>query len=195
MNKPNNKIASSTGLIAAIASSLCCIAPFLSILGGLSGGASMFEWVSPLRPYLIGLSIIALGYAFYQAYKPKNIDDCGCDINDKSRFLNSKVFLWSIAIFSILMFTFPYYSGVLYSNKNKEIKEGNTEQAELKIVGMTCQSCENHIDAVELQLNGVYSIKSSYQEGLANIVFDPDSIDIKEISKVIEKETGYTIIK
>ena len=47
-----------TGLLAAIASSLCCIAPLLALLGGVAGTASTFSWIEPARPFLIGISVI-----------------------------------------------------------------------------------------------------------------------------------------
>jgi len=59
------------GMLAAIAASLCCITPVLAVLVGLGGIASTFSWLDPLRPYLIGFTVIILGYAFYAAYKPK----------------------------------------------------------------------------------------------------------------------------
>jgi len=35
------------GLITAIASSLCCIAPILALISGTSGIASTFHWLEP----------------------------------------------------------------------------------------------------------------------------------------------------
>jgi len=65
------------GLLAAVAAALCCITPVLAVLGGLGGIASTFSFLDPLRPYLIGFTAVVLGYAFYNAYKPKN----ECDVN------------------------------------------------------------------------------------------------------------------
>ena len=100
----------STGFFAAIASSLCCIAPLIAMFGGVAGAASTFSWIEPARPFLIGISIIALGLAFYQAYKPVAVDDCNCEVPEKKSFLKSKSFLWVVTVLSILMFSFPYYS-------------------------------------------------------------------------------------
>ena len=89
------------GLLAAITASLCCITPVLAVLGGLGGIASTFAFLDPLRPYLIGSTAIILGYAFYNAYKPKKEDDLECACEDeeslaKKNFLNSKAFLWIV---------------------------------------------------------------------------------------------------
>jgi hypothetical protein len=59
------------GLLAAITASLCCITPVLALIAGTSGIASTFSWIEPFRPYLIGLTILVLGFACYQKLKPQ----------------------------------------------------------------------------------------------------------------------------
>lgn len=54
------------GLLTAIAASLCCITPVLALVAGTSGLASTFSWLEPFRPYFIGLTILVLGFAWYQ---------------------------------------------------------------------------------------------------------------------------------
>lgn len=60
------------GLLTAIAASLCCITPVLALVAGTSGLASTFSWLEPARPYFIGLTILVLGFAWYQKLKPKS---------------------------------------------------------------------------------------------------------------------------
>ena len=195
MKKNGNKAILSTGLLAAIASSLCCIAPLIAIFGGVSGAASTFSWIEPARPYLIGVSVLALGLAFYQAYKPKPADDCGCEIPEKKSFLSSKTFLWSITIFSILMFSFPYYSHVFYGQSNATVEVNNESVIEytLSIDGMTCTGCENHVQSALLPLNGVVSANASYENGNAVVQVDTSKVSIGEMKAAIKTETGYTV--
>lgn len=192
----------STGLLAAIASSLCCIAPLLAIIGGVSGGASMFSWVEPFRPYLIGVSALALGYAFYQAYKTKPVDDCGCEVPEKKSFLNSKGFLWGVTLVSILLFTFPYYANVFYSSPQDQGVAGVTAHDEqevstvkLWVTGMTCGSCENHVNHALASIEGVLSSETSFDDGTTVVKFDPSKTDVQSFSTAIEEETGYTVDK
>ena len=63
-----------SGIVAAIASSLCCIIPLLALIAGGTGVATNLSWLEPLRPFLIGFTIIVLGYAWYQKLKPQK--DC-----------------------------------------------------------------------------------------------------------------------
>ena len=99
-----------TSVFAAIAASLCCITPILALIAGTSGMASTFSWMEPFRPYLMALTIIILGVAWYQKLKPiKQKIDCECD-EEKPKFINSKQFLFLITFFAGLMLAFPYYT-------------------------------------------------------------------------------------
>jgi len=197
MKKNGTKAILSTGLLAAISSSLCCIAPLIAIFGGVSGAAATFSWIEPARPYLIGVSALALSLAFYQAYKPKPaVDDCGCEIPEKKSFLNSKGFLWAITVVSILMFSFPYYSHIFYSQSNKPIETNseNIMEYNLTIDGMTCTACENHVQAALLSLNGVVSATASYEEANSIVQVDTSKVSVYQMNEAITAMTGYTVI-
>ncbi|MEZ4738860.1 MAG: hypothetical protein R2818_05755 [Flavobacteriales bacterium] len=43
------------GVVAAIASSLCCITPVLAAVAGVGSLAGSFHWLAPARPWLIGV--------------------------------------------------------------------------------------------------------------------------------------------
>lgn len=73
----NNRLLLGSGLLLALTSSLCCIVPVLAIVGGAGGAVSAFSWAAPLRPYLLAATVLTLGVAFYQAYKPQRKDECG----------------------------------------------------------------------------------------------------------------------
>ena len=183
-------------LLTAIASSLCCITPVLALISGTSGIASTFYWLEPFRPYLIGFTILVLGFAWYQKLKPKKEIDCDCETDEKPSFLQSKLFLGIVTIFAIVMTAFPHYSSVFYPKSEKEIivvDKANIQTINLEIKGMTCTSCEEHINHSVNQLNGIVNIKSSYENGNAEIEFDNSKTTIEEIEKAVNS-TGYSVI-
>ena len=63
------------GVFTAIAASLCCITPVIALLAGSSSIAANFSWIEPARPYLIGLSIAVLAFAWYLKLKPAKTND------------------------------------------------------------------------------------------------------------------------
>ena len=62
MKKQNRLLGA--GVLTAITASLCCITPVLAIVAGSSGIAASFSWLEPFRPFLIGLTVLVLGFAW-----------------------------------------------------------------------------------------------------------------------------------
>jgi len=190
------------GLLTAITASLCCITPVLALIAGTSGIASTFTWIEPFRPYLIGLTVLVLGFAWYQKFKTQKEIDCECDTDElpagkvgKPKFIQSKTFLGIVTAFAILMLAFPYYSGVFYSNTEKQIivvDKSDIKTTEFKISGMTCASCEEHVNHEVNKLNGIVNSKASYENGNAIIEFDRTKSNETEIEKAINA-TGYKV--
>ncbi|WP_026838325.1 mercuric transport protein MerTP [Gillisia sp. JM1] len=192
--KSENKLIG-TGLLTAITASLCCITPVLALIAGTSGIASTFSWIEPFRPYLIGLTVLVLGFAWYQKLKPRKDIDCECETEEKLKFIQSKTFLGIVTAFTIVMLAFPYYSGIFYPNTEKQIvvvDKSDIKTTEFKISGMTCASCEEHVNHEVNKLNGIVNSKASYENGNAIIEFDKTKSDEMEIEKAINS-TGYKV--
>jgi mercuric ion transport protein len=192
--KNENKL-SSAALLTAITASLCCITPVLALIAGTSGIASTFSWIDPFRPYLIGLTILVLAFAWYQKLKPQKEIDCECDTDEKPKFIQSRKFLGIVTVFAIVMLAFPYYSGVFYPNTEKQIiviDKLDIKTTEFKISGMTCASCEEHVNHEVNKLHGIVISKASYENGNAIIEFDKTKTNETEIEKAINL-TGYKV--
>jgi len=191
----NNSKLISTGMLTAITASLCCITPVLALIAGTSGIASAFSWIEPFRPYLIGLTVFVLGFAWYQKLKPQKEIDCECETDEKPKFIQSKRFLGIVTVFAIVMLAFPYYSGIFYTNTEKQITvvyKSDIKTTEFKIDGMTCASCEAHVNHEVNKLNGIVNSKASYEKGNAIIEFDKTKTNELEIEKAINS-TGYKV--
>jgi copper chaperone CopZ len=193
MEKSNRFLGAS--ILSAITASLCCITPVLALIAGTSGVASTFSWIEPFRPYLIVLTLLALGFAWYQKLKPEKEIDCECETDEKPKFIQSKTFLIVITVFAIVMLAFPYYSNIFYPNSEKEIvvvDKSNIKTIEYKIIGMTCTSCEEHVNHEVNKLNGIVNSKTSYENGNAIIEFDKTKTNELEIENAINA-TGYKV--
>lgn len=192
----DSKGAVTTGIIAAIAASSCCIPPVIAAVAGVGGAAGRLSWMEPFRPYLIGLAVIAIGYAWYSHFKPKEADDCGCDI-EKPKWYQTKGFLIGMTLFATLSIAFPYYSGIFYPDNNKEIvivNANDIQKIEVEIEGMTCDACQSHVNHSVNELSGIVSVNSSYENANAIVEFDKTKTTIKDIEQAIN-ETGYTVTK
>ncbi len=187
------KGAITTGLIAAIAASSCCIPPLIAALAGVGGISSSFSWVEPLRPYLIGLAIFAISYAWFVHFKSKK-DDCGCK-SEQPKWYQTKVFLLGMTLFAGLSISFPYFSTSFFPENAKISLVKNSEyieKVEVSIKGMTCQACQKHVDYSVKELVGIIDVQTSYENGNSIIQFDKTKTNHKEISKAVQS-TGYTV--
>ncbi|TPN87319.1 mercuric transport protein MerTP [Aquimarina algicola] len=192
--KSENKLIGA-GLLTAITASLCCITPVLALVAGTSGIASTFSWIEPFRPYLIGLTILVLCFAWYLKLKPQKEIDCECEMEEKPKFIQSKKFLGMITVFAFVMLAFPYYSRIFYANTEKQIivvNKSDIKTTEFKISGMTCTGCEEHVNHEVNKLDGIVTSKVSYEKGNAIIEFDKTKTNETEIEKAISS-TGYKV--
>jgi copper chaperone CopZ len=192
----NNKILFGSGLLLALTSSLCCIAPILAIISGTGSAIVAFSWADPLRPYLLAVTALVLGVAFYQVYKPRQEDECGCE--EKRSVLRSKSFLWVIVVLSILLSSFPYFAHLFQRQVLQEAlinRSPTIRQVVLHIQGMGCQECERYVNRALLQQKGVQEANTSYAKGEATIKFDSTQISMQQLTSTIENETGYKVIR
>ncbi|MEQ8626938.1 mercuric transport protein MerTP [Ekhidna sp.] len=188
------------GLLVAITASLCCITPVFATLAGIGGIASSFSWMEPFRPYLIGLTILVLGFAWYQKLRPRTQEeiDCACDEDERPSFWQSKKFLGIVTVFAVLMLAFPSYSGIFFSdNSNADkiivVKENDILNAELSIKGMTCTGCEHSVNAALNNSEGVLEASSSYESGIATVKFDQTKVSVDQLATNVEEATGYKV--
>ena len=186
-----------TGIITAIAASLCCITPVLALIAGASGAASAFSWLDPARPYLIGITILVLGFAWYQKLKPRSKEEieCACEDDEKPSFWQSKIFLAIVTVFAGLMLAFPLYADVFYPRQDQQVivvDRQNVQTAIFSVSGMTCTGCEEHVTHEVNKLDGIVDVKASYENENAIVQFDSSKASVGEIEKAINS-TGYKV--
>jgi copper chaperone CopZ len=185
----------SAGVFTAIAASLCCITPVLALVAGSSSLASTFSWIEPARPYLIGVTIAVLGFAWYQKLKPQPLDECGCSTDEKPKFIQSKTFLLIVTLFAALMVAFPSYAKAFFpKNENKSIvvDKLDIQAIELGIKGMSCESCEAEVNHEVNKLTGIIKSEVSYKNKNAVVKFDASKTTIEKIIHAVNS-TGYTV--
>ncbi len=198
MKTKSNKALMCSGIITAIAASLCCITPVLALVAGTSGIASSFSWMDPFRPYLIGITVLVLGFAWYQKLKPRTAEEiaCACEEDEKPPLMQTKKFLGIVTVFAIIMMAFPYYSPMFYPDHNKEViivNASDIETIHLNIEGMTCPACDSHVKNAAYNVGGVIEADASSETGTADVKFDKSKTTAAEIIESINK-TSYKVI-
>lgn len=200
----NSKSSLFAAVLTAMGASFCCIVPFVAALAGITGGAGAFSFLEPARPYLGIFTASLLGFSFYNVYKKEKRHDCCLPADrhgepEKKNFWKSKTFVWLIAVFAVLLYTFPYYSGIFakakpHSTNNTAItNKANIQTIDLKIEGMTCTGCENNVKAAVGGEEGVLECSVSYKNGNAIVKYNSQKISEEEIVNAVN-ETGYKVI-
>ncbi|SRR6266542_5706240 len=67
------------------------------------------------------------------------------------------------------------------------ISKEETKTVKLKITGMTCAGCSDHVSATLKALDGIIEQKVEYPGNIALIKYDPSKITVDKIIKAIEK--------
>ena len=184
------------GILTAISASLCCITPVLTLLAGTSGLASTFSWLDPLRPYLIGLTVLVPGFAQVQKLEPQKQMEFNCDTQEKPPFIQTKKFLGIVTVFAGLMLAFPSYAHIFFpktENQTNITEQANIQTVEFSINGMSCSGCEEQVNHEVNKLTGVTNTAVSYENGKAIVEFDQTKTDNQKIEQAIAK-TGYSAI-
>jgi copper chaperone CopZ len=198
MNKQQHNNTDTTwmgaGVIAAFTSSLCCITPVIAFVAGIGGVASTFSWVEPFRPFLIGLTVLLLGFAWFQKLKPQWDPECACE--EDPSFWNTKGFLGIVTMLGTLLLSFPYYSGAFFPKQQKQVvyvQESQVQTITLDIEGMTCAGCEATVKKAARGVHGVLQADASYDTGQATVKYDKSKTTRETITAAINK-TGFTVI-
>ena len=94
-------------------------------------------------------------------------------------------------IFSLLALVCGCNCKVAFAqNKDNPFGNVNTKVVELKVTGMTCQSCADHVTSALSEKPGVVKSEVQYTSNSATVTFDPSAVKEEEIIRTIE-EAGY----
>jgi len=95
-----------------------------------------------------------------------------------------------------LLIAFPSYTKFLFNNSESQLaqEQNKNRKIEFTVSGMTCTSCELHIESEVKKLAGVSFVKASYEKNSATVEFDEQKIEIDKIIAAING-TGYKVQK
>lgn len=189
-NPQKNRRSIAAVVIAGLAASVCCVGP-LVLLGLGIGGA----WVGnltalePFRPYLMGLTFLALGYAFYKIYRKPKAEECepgSYCANPKSDRIN-KIALWVATVFVIILLAIPYITPQLMADQERHSTDQavpaqlSAEKVILDVPGMTCPSCPFTVQKSLERLDGVISAEVTFETKKAQVTYDPARVSIDQM--------------
>ncbi len=186
--------------LAAVAASACCILP--AILGAASVGTLGFSAaLAPYRPYLMGLTVLLLGTAFYFTYRPSK---ASCDVgghcaSGQARGVQrlSKAILWGVSLFTIVALAYPtiaeFRAHEVVETQAKAAtspitnSRATAKTAVFTISNMSCPSCTPHITDALRKTPGVRDAKVDFEAKQATVRYNGAQVNAAKLRAAIEQ--------
>jgi hypothetical protein len=96
-NSRQQTLASVAAIGSVLAASSCCLPVLPFVFAAGTAGSSAF--LTAFRPYLLGASVLLVGYGFFQAWRAKQC-------RHRPSMLSSAL-LWTSAVFVVFSIVFP----------------------------------------------------------------------------------------
>lgn len=187
-------IATAGSITTAIIASLCCIGPVAVALIGV-GSIGAFSVFEAYRPYLISLTVVLLGFAFYLTYRKREVacEDGSCRIESAGRW--SKFTVWLAALLAGIAIAFPYFNLTDTAAAQSMLSEqsrrsSNLVVAVLKIEGMDCKGCAKGLEVTLGNIEGVKKAAVEFEQGRAVVEYDTTNVKSEQLIAWVE-ETGF----
>lgn len=183
-------------IVAAIAASVCCVGPLVLLALGVGGAwAGNLTALEPFRPYIMAITLLILGYAFYKIYRrPKQCAPGSYCANPKSDKVN-KILLWFSTAFVAILFAIPYATPHLSARQNKTIEQagvvpGTIHKVVLEVPGMSCPACPFTVQKSLTKMAGVISAEVSFENKTAVVKYDSSKVTVRQMI-MATTDVGY----
>lgn len=189
-----NNLSTTGAVVSAIVASLCCIGPVAVALIGV-GSIGAFAVFEAYRPYLIGLTAMLLGLAFYLSYRKREVlcEDGTCKLESTGKW--NKRTVWLATVVAAVALTFPSYD-LTSANAAQSMldqrarRDSSLAIAVLDIEDMDCLGCAKGLEATLGRLGGVKKAVVEFEKGRAVVEYDSSKVTTVRLIAAVD-ETGF----
>ncbi len=181
------KITTVASIFAALAASLCCVGPIAIALLGL-GSAGLFVTIGEYRPYIMGVTLVFLGLAFFFTYRKREVvcEDGTCKVQGPSRW--NKIVVWFSAAIVAFLLLLPYLNFNLTASPKQ--LQANLATTVIDVRGMSCPACARGIEISLSKLIGVQEAKVDFDHNKAIVKYDEQKINKEQLINAVT-DFGY----
>jgi mercuric ion transport protein len=109
MAEANVKGSLVAGALAAIGASVCCVGPLVLLMLGIGGTwVASLTALEPLRPWLIGATILFLGLAYRRLYLQPQICEPGAACAEPTVLRRQRWIFWVVALALFVLLSVPW---------------------------------------------------------------------------------------
>ncbi len=189
-----NKLSSTGAVVSAIVASLCCIGPVAVALIGV-GSIGAFAVFEAYRPYLIGLTAMLLGLAFYLSYRKREVlcEDGTCKLESAGKW--NKRSVWLATVVAAVALAFPSYDLTSADAAQSMLAQGARQDSSLAIAvldikDMDCEGCAKGLESTLARMAGVKKAAVEFEKGRAVVEYDSSKITAVRLIAAVD-ETGF----
>lgn len=96
------------GALAAVGASLCCVGPLVLVMLGIGGAwVANLSALEPLRPLLIGATLVLLGLAFRRLYLVPQACTPGTPCADPATLPRQRAVFWVVTLLLVVLLALP----------------------------------------------------------------------------------------
>jgi mercuric ion transport protein len=97
------------GVLAAIGASICCVGPLVLLMLGIGGAwVASLTALEPMRPWLIGATLLFLGLAFRRLYLQPQVCAPGAACADPIVLTRQRWIFWIVALALLALLFVPW---------------------------------------------------------------------------------------
>jgi mercuric ion transport protein len=109
METPTSKLSMTAGVLAAIGASVCCVGPLVLLGLGVSGAwIANLTALEPLRPILIGVTLVFLALAYRRLYGVAQVCAPGTACADTTVLQRQRTTFWIVSVLVLALLAFPW---------------------------------------------------------------------------------------
>ena len=188
--------ARNTSILSALTASACCLPPLLLLLfsiGSATAGAALARW----HWWFLGAGVALLTVSWTMFVRERR----ACRTDCCARPVNTRLTVASLVFGTVVVAAFAVNAlypllGIAETTESKVARAAAAQPASrvvvLPIEGMTCITCEAHVEKVLSGVPGVASADASTATANAVVAFDPTLTSAAALVEAINAHTGYT---
>jgi mercuric ion transport protein len=109
MTTSNVKGSLVAGVLAAIGASVCCVGPLVLLMLGIGGAwVANLTALEPLRPWLIGATLLFLALAFRRLYLQPQVCESGAACAEPIVLRRQRSIFWIVTLALVALLSVPW---------------------------------------------------------------------------------------
>lgn len=181
--------AKNTALLTILTTSACCL-PALVLLAFSVGSVTLGATLARYHWWFLGAGIGMLTLSYWLYFRERK----ACSRNE-CRMRNRALTLTSMALATAVVAAFAINSlaPLIAHAGDRPIAESSGDQrlVIIPVEGMTCFSCELHVEKVLKDLSGVLDAEASTTARNVQVTYNPETVSVADLVQAINIQTGY----